>query len=161
MSAEVPRSRPQFGTVLVFLGQVSKNLPRFKWNSSSTLYYYIMFSFYYIMFEYILKKIYLFKFFIYFLVCVAQTFEWCMDWWNVYLESTVICWKCLSNALSYEIILTFKLYNSCAWKCLDLMWFRLSCRCYSSIGKVQDAFISYRQSIDKSEASADTWCSIG
>ncbi|XP_062040716.1 lysine-specific demethylase 6A-like isoform X3 [Lepus europaeus] len=33
--------------------------------------------------------------------------------------------------------------------------------CYSSIGKVQDAFISYRQSIDKSEASADTWCSIG
>lgn len=34
-------------------------------------------------------------------------------------------------------------------------------RCYSSIGKVQDAFISYRQSIDKSEASADTWCSIG
>ncbi|KAJ3584096.1 hypothetical protein NHX12_014592 [Muraenolepis orangiensis] len=34
-------------------------------------------------------------------------------------------------------------------------------KCYSSIGKVQDAFISYRQSIDKSEASADTWCSIG
>uniref|UniRef100_A0A8D0G436 [histone H3]-trimethyl-L-lysine(27) demethylase n=1 Tax=Strix occidentalis caurina TaxID=311401 RepID=A0A8D0G436_STROC len=39
-------------------------------------------------------------------------------------------------------------------------WYFLG-RCYSSIGKVQDAFISYRQSIDKSEASADTWCSIG
>ncbi|KAM9803368.1 lysine-specific demethylase 6A isoform X3 [Syngnathus typhle] len=39
-------------------------------------------------------------------------------------------------------------------------WYYLG-RCYSSIGKVQDAFISYRQSIDKSEASADTWCSIG
>lgn len=42
----------------------------------------------------------------------------------------------------------------------DVVLFAL-CRCYSSIGKVQDAFISYRQSIDKSEASADTWCSIG
>ncbi|KAF5899336.1 lysine-specific demethylase 6A-like isoform X2, partial [Clarias magur] len=39
-------------------------------------------------------------------------------------------------------------------------WYFLG-RCYSSIGKVQDAFISYRQSIDKSETSADTWCSIG
>ncbi|XP_054553725.1 histone demethylase UTY-like [Talpa occidentalis] len=39
-------------------------------------------------------------------------------------------------------------------------WYFLG-RCYSSIGKVQDAFISYRQSIDKSESSADTWCSIG
>uniref|UniRef100_A0A671QU35 [histone H3]-trimethyl-L-lysine(27) demethylase n=1 Tax=Sinocyclocheilus anshuiensis TaxID=1608454 RepID=A0A671QU35_9TELE len=39
-------------------------------------------------------------------------------------------------------------------------WYFLG-RCYSSIGKVQDAFISYRQSVDKSEASADTWCSIG
>uniref|UniRef100_A0A671QPI3 [histone H3]-trimethyl-L-lysine(27) demethylase n=1 Tax=Sinocyclocheilus anshuiensis TaxID=1608454 RepID=A0A671QPI3_9TELE len=32
-------------------------------------------------------------------------------------------------------------------------WYFLG-RCYSSIGKVQDAFISYRQSVDKSEASA-------
>uniref|UniRef100_A0A4W3J4V3 [histone H3]-trimethyl-L-lysine(27) demethylase n=1 Tax=Callorhinchus milii TaxID=7868 RepID=A0A4W3J4V3_CALMI len=39
-------------------------------------------------------------------------------------------------------------------------WYFLG-RCYSSIGKVQDAFLSYRHSIDKSEASADTWCSIG
>ncbi|XP_062302383.1 lysine-specific demethylase 6A-like isoform X1 [Osmerus eperlanus] len=39
-------------------------------------------------------------------------------------------------------------------------WYYLG-RCYSSIGRVQDAFVSYRQSIDKSEASADTWCSIG
>uniref|UniRef100_A0A672IF11 [histone H3]-trimethyl-L-lysine(27) demethylase n=1 Tax=Salarias fasciatus TaxID=181472 RepID=A0A672IF11_SALFA len=38
-------------------------------------------------------------------------------------------------------------------------WYFLG-RCYSSIGKVQDAFISYRQSIDKSEASADTWWSL-
>ena len=39
-------------------------------------------------------------------------------------------------------------------------WYFLG-RCFSSIGKVHDAFMSYRQSIDKSEASADTWCSIG
>lgn len=34
-------------------------------------------------------------------------------------------------------------------------------RCYASIGKVHDAFISYRNSVDKTEANADTWCSIG
>ncbi|XP_017718943.1 PREDICTED: histone demethylase UTY-like, partial [Rhinopithecus bieti] len=47
-----------------------------------------------------------------------------------------------------------------SWNCIYLFIF-FPFRCYSSIGKVQDAFISYRQSIDKSEASADTWCSIG
>ncbi|KAI0227666.1 Lysine-specific demethylase 6A [Lamellibrachia satsuma] len=39
-------------------------------------------------------------------------------------------------------------------------WYFLG-RCFSAIGKVHDAFVSYRHSIDKSEASADTWCSIG
>ncbi|XP_022095086.1 histone demethylase UTY-like isoform X2 [Acanthaster planci] len=39
-------------------------------------------------------------------------------------------------------------------------WYFLG-RCYSSSGKVHDAFTSYRHSIDKSEANADTWCSIG
>ncbi|XP_038051116.1 lysine-specific demethylase 6A-like isoform X2 [Patiria miniata] len=39
-------------------------------------------------------------------------------------------------------------------------WYFLG-RCYSSGGKVHDAFTSYRHSIDKSEANADTWCSIG
>ncbi|ESO83791.1 hypothetical protein LOTGIDRAFT_132923, partial [Lottia gigantea] len=34
-------------------------------------------------------------------------------------------------------------------------------RCFSSAGKVHDAFLYYRHSIDKSEANADTWCSIG
>ncbi|KHJ41379.1 alpha,alpha-trehalase [Trichuris suis] len=34
-------------------------------------------------------------------------------------------------------------------------------RCFSSINRAHDAFISYRHSIDKNEASADTWCSIG
>jgi histone demethylase len=34
-------------------------------------------------------------------------------------------------------------------------------RCYASLGKVHDAFISYRNSVDKAEANADTWCSIG
>lgn len=34
-------------------------------------------------------------------------------------------------------------------------------RCFSSLGKVHDAFVSYRNSVDKSEANADTWCSIG
>ncbi|KAL3847276.1 hypothetical protein ACJMK2_018196, partial [Sinanodonta woodiana] len=39
-------------------------------------------------------------------------------------------------------------------------WYLLG-RCFSNLGKVHDAFVSYRNSIDKSEASADTWCSIG
>lgn len=39
-------------------------------------------------------------------------------------------------------------------------WYLLG-RYHSSMGKVHDAFVSYRQSIDKSEANADTWCSIG
>uniref|UniRef100_A0A914XRQ3 Uncharacterized protein n=1 Tax=Plectus sambesii TaxID=2011161 RepID=A0A914XRQ3_9BILA len=35
-------------------------------------------------------------------------------------------------------------------------------RCYGAIpGRAHDAFVNYRQSIDKSEADADTWCSIG
>lgn len=34
-------------------------------------------------------------------------------------------------------------------------------RCYASIGKVHDAFIAYRKSVEKSEGNADTWCSIG
>lgn len=34
-------------------------------------------------------------------------------------------------------------------------------RCYASLGKVHDAFLSYRNSVDKTEANADTWCSIG
>ncbi|CAH1781540.1 unnamed protein product [Owenia fusiformis] len=39
-------------------------------------------------------------------------------------------------------------------------WYFLG-RCFSNIGKVHDAFVSYRHSIDKTEANADTWCSIG
>ncbi|CAG0879731.1 unnamed protein product [Darwinula stevensoni] len=34
-------------------------------------------------------------------------------------------------------------------------------RCYSAIGKVHDAFLAYRNSVDKTEANANTWCSIG
>lgn len=34
-------------------------------------------------------------------------------------------------------------------------------RCFASIGKVHDAFIAYRNSVEKSEGNADTWCSIG
>jgi histone demethylase len=34
-------------------------------------------------------------------------------------------------------------------------------RCYASIGKVHEAFIAYRNSVDRSESNADTWCSIG
>lgn len=34
-------------------------------------------------------------------------------------------------------------------------------RCFSNLGKVHNAFVSYRNSVDKSEANADTWCSIG
>ncbi|XP_015775151.1 PREDICTED: histone demethylase UTY-like [Acropora digitifera] len=39
-------------------------------------------------------------------------------------------------------------------------WYLIG-RCYAMQGKVHDAFTSYRQAIDKSEANADTWCSIG
>lgn len=34
-------------------------------------------------------------------------------------------------------------------------------RCYTTIGKFQDAFASYRSVIDREESTADTWCSIG
>lgn len=34
-------------------------------------------------------------------------------------------------------------------------------RCYAAINKVHDAFIAYRNSVEKSEGNADTWCSIG
>lgn len=34
-------------------------------------------------------------------------------------------------------------------------------RCFAGINKVHDAFIAYRNSVEKSEGNADTWCSIG
>lgn len=34
-------------------------------------------------------------------------------------------------------------------------------RCFTNIGKFQDAFSSYRSVIDREESTADTWCSIG
>ena len=34
-------------------------------------------------------------------------------------------------------------------------------RSYASVNKVHDAFMSYRNSVEKAEANADTWCSIG
>lgn len=34
-------------------------------------------------------------------------------------------------------------------------------RCFANINKVHDAFIAYRNSVEKSEGNADTWCSIG
>ncbi|KAK2703970.1 hypothetical protein QYM36_017691 [Artemia franciscana] len=34
-------------------------------------------------------------------------------------------------------------------------------RCFASSGKVHEAFLAYRNSVDKSESNADTWCSIG
>lgn len=34
-------------------------------------------------------------------------------------------------------------------------------RCFASVNKVHDAFIAYRNSVEKSEGNADTWCSIG
>merc|ERR1719195_1885091 len=34
-------------------------------------------------------------------------------------------------------------------------------RCSAGLNKVHDAFIAYRNSVDKSESNADTWCSIG
>lgn len=34
-------------------------------------------------------------------------------------------------------------------------------RCFAGLGKVHEAFVAYRNSVDKSESNADTWCSIG
>lgn len=34
-------------------------------------------------------------------------------------------------------------------------------RCFAGVNKVHDAFIAYRNSVEKSEGNADTWCSIG
>ena len=34
-------------------------------------------------------------------------------------------------------------------------------RCLASLGKIHEAFVAYRNSVDKCEGNADTWCSIG
>lgn len=34
-------------------------------------------------------------------------------------------------------------------------------RCFTNIGRFQDAFAAYRSVIDRDESTADTWCSIG
>ncbi|KAH9416118.1 Lysine-specific demethylase 6A [Dermatophagoides pteronyssinus] len=34
-------------------------------------------------------------------------------------------------------------------------------RCYACLNQVHDAFISYRHSVEKTEANSNTWCSIG
>ncbi|KAJ8684168.1 hypothetical protein QAD02_019960 [Eretmocerus hayati] len=34
-------------------------------------------------------------------------------------------------------------------------------RCLAASGQIHDAFIAYRNSVEKSEGNADTWCSIG
>ncbi|XP_011634228.1 histone demethylase UTY isoform X2 [Pogonomyrmex barbatus] len=34
-------------------------------------------------------------------------------------------------------------------------------RCLAASGKVHEAFVAYRNSVEKSEGNADTWCSIG
>ena len=34
-------------------------------------------------------------------------------------------------------------------------------RCLASLGRIHDAFLAYRNSVDKCEGNADTWCSIG
>ncbi|XP_030383410.1 lysine-specific demethylase 6A isoform X2 [Scaptodrosophila lebanonensis] len=34
-------------------------------------------------------------------------------------------------------------------------------RCFAGMNKVHDAFLAYRNSVEKSEGNADTWCSIG
>ncbi|KAF2362119.1 JmjC domain [Trinorchestia longiramus] len=34
-------------------------------------------------------------------------------------------------------------------------------RCLASLGRIHDAFVAYRNSVDKCEGNADTWCSIG
>lgn len=34
-------------------------------------------------------------------------------------------------------------------------------RIYASLNKIHDAFMAYRNSVEKAEANADTWCSIG
>ena len=39
-------------------------------------------------------------------------------------------------------------------------WYFLG-RCYSAQNKVNEAFLAYRQSIDRLDRNADTWCSIG
>lgn len=38
-------------------------------------------------------------------------------------------------------------------------WYLLG-RCQAAVNRVQDAFRAYRSSIDKTEASADTWCVV-
>merc|ERR1712168_941951 len=39
-------------------------------------------------------------------------------------------------------------------------WYYLG-RAFAALARIQQAFTAYRQSIDRAEDSADTWCSIG
>ena len=76
----------------------------------------------------------------------------------------------LLNKVPLSFFFAFQVLKSLFWVCVCVCvpgvkqnpFFGCVCsRCYSRLNKVHDAFVSYRQSIDKSEANADTWCSIG
>ena len=51
--------------------------------------------------------------------------------------------------------------NECSTKKNHGQTLYLLGRCYAGLGKVHEAFVAYRTSVDKSESNADTWCSIG
>lgn len=51
--------------------------------------------------------------------------------------------------------------NECSTKKNHGQTLYLLGRCFSGLGKVHEAFVAYRTSVDKSESNADTWCSIG
>jgi histone demethylase len=51
--------------------------------------------------------------------------------------------------------------NECSTKKNHGQTLYLLGRCFAGLGKVHEAFVAYRNSVDKSESNADTWCSIG
>jgi histone demethylase len=71
----------------------------------------------------------------------------CIDSLGEKRQREIVAIQCLQKSIEYDPKSGQSLY--------------LLGRCFAGINKVHDAFIAYRNSVEKSEGNADTWCSIG
>ncbi|XP_046869014.1 lysine-specific demethylase 6A isoform X2 [Drosophila willistoni] len=71
------------------------------------------------------------------------------------------CVECLGEKKDRETSALFLLQKSIEAEPKSGQSLYLLGRCYAGINKVHDAFLAYRNSVEKSEGNADTWCSIG
>lgn len=79
-------------------------------------------------------------------ICVGWLYHRCVSLGEPAARARAAIW-CLQRAVAAEPESGAGLY--------------LLGRCFAAQGKVHDAFIAYRNSVEKSEGNADTWCSIG